>query len=45
MYGQYPFSEQKQWEAKAKLKETDPTWSQVLFFPVTMACTPKPQTP
>ena len=34
MYGQYPFSEQKQWEEKAKLKETDQTWSQVLFFPV-----------
>lgn len=33
MYGQYPFSEQKQWEAKVKLKATDPTWSH--FFPVT----------
>ena len=33
MYGQYPFSEQKQPEVKIKVKETDPTWSQ--FFPVT----------
>ena len=35
MYRQYPFSEQKQREAKAKVKETDPTRSQILFFPVT----------
>ena len=34
MYGQYPSSEQKQWEAKVKLKATDPIWSQ--FFPVTV---------
>ena len=33
MYKPYPFSEQKQWEAKAKSKEIDPAWSQ--FFPVT----------
>ena len=34
MYEQYPFNEQKQQEAKIKVKETDPTWSQ--FFPVTL---------
>ena len=35
MYRQYPFSEQKQWEAS--VKETDPAWSQsqIVFFPVT----------
>ena len=33
MYGQYPFSKQKQGEAKVKVKETDSTRSQ--FFPVT----------
>ena len=33
MYVQYPFGEQKHWEAKVKVKETDPKWSQVLFFP------------
>ena len=35
MYGQCPFSEQKKWEAKVKVKETDPTWSQ--FLSVTQA--------
>ena len=35
MYRQYPFSEQKQWEAKVKVKETDPTCSQIWLFPVT----------
>ena len=40
MYGQYPFSEQKQWQVKVKVKETDPTWSQILFFPVTEAMSP-----
>ena len=35
MYRQYPFSEQKQWEAKGKVKETDPTCRQILLFPVT----------
>ena len=35
MYRQYPFSEQKQWETEVKVKETDPTCSQVFFFPVT----------
>ena len=34
MYGQYPFSEQNQREAKIKVGETDSTWSQ--FFPVTI---------
>ena len=38
MYRQYPFSEQKQWEAKVKVKETDPACSQILFFPVTPSC-------
>ena len=33
MYRQNPFSEQKQQEAK--VKETDSTCSQILFFPVT----------
>ena len=28
MYKQYPLSEQKQPEAKVKVKETDPAWSQ-----------------
>ena len=37
MYRQYPFSEQKQREAKVKVKETDPTWSQIWLFPVTFA--------
>ena len=27
-------SEQKQWEAKVKVKETDPTWSKILFLSV-----------
>ena len=35
MYRQYPFLEQKQQEAKVKVKETDPTWSQNRLFPVT----------
>lgn len=30
MYKQYPFNEQKKWEAKVKVRETDATWSQ--FF-------------
>lgn len=34
MYGQYPSNKQKQWEAKLKAKETDPTYSQ--SFPVTV---------
>ena len=34
---QYPFSEQKQLEAKFKIKETDTTGSQILFFPVVLA--------
>lgn len=36
MYKQYAFSEKKkkkQWEAKVKVKQTYPTWSQ--FFPIT----------
>ena len=37
MYRQYPFSEQKQLDAKFKIKETDPTCSQILFFPVIFA--------
>ena len=36
MYRQYPFNEQKQREAKVKVKETDPTWSQDWLFPVTL---------
>ena len=32
VYGQYPFSEQKQQEAKVEVKEIDPTWSH--FFPI-----------
>ena len=36
MYRQYPFSEQKQQEAKVKVKETDPTHSQIWVFPVTL---------
>ena len=27
MYEQYPISQQKQWEVKVKVKETDLTWS------------------
>ena len=34
MYGQYPCSEQKQWEANVKVKEMDPTWSQNCLFPI-----------
>ena len=30
----YALSKQKQWEAKVKVKETDPTSSQILFFSV-----------
>ena len=33
MYKQYPFSEQKQLEAKLKKKEIDPTWSHNWVFP------------
>ena len=33
-------SEQKQWQVKVKVKETDPTWSQILFFPITEAMSP-----
>ena len=36
MYRQYPLSEQKQWEAKVKVKEADPTCSQIWLFPVTI---------
>ena len=36
MYRQYPFGEQKQREAKVKVKETDPTCSQIWLFPVTI---------
>ena len=32
MYGQYPFSEQK--NPKAKVKVTDPTWHHNWLFPV-----------
>ena len=35
-YKQYPFSEQEQQEAKVKVKETDPTCSQIWTFPVTI---------
>lgn len=35
MNGQYSISEQKQWETKVKVKQTDSTWGQILFFPVT----------
>ena len=35
MYRQYPFSEQKQRKAKVKVRETDPTCSQIWLFPVT----------
>ena len=35
MYRQYSFIEKKQQEAKVKVKETDPTYSQILFFLVT----------
>jgi len=34
MYGEYPCSEQKQWEANVKVKEMDPTWSQNWLFPI-----------
>ena len=37
MYGWFPFREQKQWEAKVKVKETDPTWSQNWLFPITFS--------
>ena len=37
MYGQYSFSEQKQQpDAKVKVKETDPTCSQIWLFLVTI---------
>ena len=36
MYTQYPFSEQKQQKAKVKVKETDPTCSQIWLIPVTL---------
>ena len=38
-YRQHPFSNysnKKQWREKVKVKETDPAWSQILFFPVTL---------
>ena len=35
MYRYYPFSEQKQWEAK-KVKEADTTCDQTLFLPITL---------
>ena len=35
MYRQCPFSEQKQWEAMLKVKETDPALHQSLFVSVT----------
>ena len=35
MYRQYLFNGQKPWEAMIKVKETDPIWSQIFFFPVT----------
>lgn len=34
MNGQYSISEQKQWETKVKVKQTDSTWVQ-FCFPVT----------
>ena len=37
MYRQCPCSEQKQWVEKVKVKETDSTYSQILFFPVTVS--------
>ena len=40
-YRQYPFSEEKQRKTKVKVKETDPTCSQIWLFPVTygdLAC-------
>ena len=40
MYRQYPFSEQKQQEAKVKVKETDPTCSQILLSPVVLTAPP-----
>ena len=36
MYRQYLFSEQNELEATVKVKETDPTCSQILFFPVAL---------
>ena len=38
MYGQYLFSDQKQWETQGKVKETDSIWSKNRLFPVTI-CT------
>ena len=35
MYRLYPFSKKKQWKAKDKVKETDPTCSQIWLFPGT----------
>ena len=35
MYRQYPFSEQKQRNAKFKERETDPTWRRDWLFPDT----------
>ena len=35
-YRQYPCSEQKQWEAKVKVKETGPTCNPIWLFPVTL---------
>ena len=29
------YSNKKQWRAKVKVKETDPTWSQILFLLLT----------
>ena len=36
MYRQYPFSEQKEQKARVKVKETDPTCSQIWLFSVTI---------
>ena len=32
MYDQYPCNEQKKWEAKAKVRETDAAWNQVFIL-------------
>ena len=45
VYRQYPFIEQKQREAKVKVKETDPTCSQIWLFPVTVAVGKFPSVP
>ena len=34
------YSNKEQQRAKVKVKETDPAWSQILFFPVTVTACP-----